>query len=87
MQLNAGVLLDQRRPLRFGFLHAVFAEHARWPASITGSIASAANVFDTATNVTSDGSRSASLQARAICVRTDSSAAVAVMRLPIAQPR
>ena len=46
----------QRRPLGLGLLHAVLAEH-RWPAAITGSIASAPNVFDTATSVTLAGSR------------------------------
>ena len=47
-----------------------FSPNTRWPASITGSIASAPNVFDTAISVTSAGSRPASRQARAISART-----------------
>ena len=34
-----------------------FSPNTRWPAAITGSIASAPKVFDTATSVTSAGSR------------------------------
>src|SRR5215469_17193582 len=46
----------------------------RCPAAITGSIAAAANVFDTATKATLAGSRPASRQARAISARTAESA-------------
>ena len=47
-----------------------FSPNTRWPAAITGSIASAPKVFDTATNVTSAGLRLASRHARAISART-----------------
>lgn len=47
-----------------------FSPNTRWPLTITGSIASAGNVFDTATSVTDAGSRPASLHARAISART-----------------
>ena len=39
---------QQRRPFRLCFLHAVFTENAQPACSITGSMASAGNVFDTA---------------------------------------
>ena len=59
VQLEVRMLLAQRRPFRLGLLHAVLAEHAL-AAAITGSIASAAKVFDTAISVTDEGSRPAS---------------------------
>jgi hypothetical protein len=43
-----------------------FSPNIRCPASITGEIADASNVFDTAINFTVSVSRRASLQARAI---------------------
>ena len=43
-----------------------FSPKARCPASITGEMVSAPNVFETAISVTEPGSRRASLQARAI---------------------
>jgi hypothetical protein len=46
---------------------------------ITGSIASAPKVFDTATSVTVAGSRPASPQARAMSARTFSSPSFPVM--------
>src|SRR6266705_6585409 len=50
-----------------------FSPNTRWPAAITGSIAAASNVFDTATSVTEFGSRPAARQACAISWRTAAS--------------
>ena len=47
-----------------------FSPNTRWPAAITGSIASASNVFEIATSVTDAGSRPASAQALAMASRT-----------------
>ena len=47
-----------------------FSPNTRCPASITGEIADASNVFDTAINITDARSRRASLQARAISCST-----------------
>src|SRR5579862_176120 len=47
-----------------------FSPNARWPAAITGSMASGGKVLDTATSVTDAGSRPASRAARAIPTRT-----------------
>src|SRR6516225_1877718 len=47
-----------------------FSPNTRWPCTITGSIASAPNVFAIATSVTEAGSRRASLHARPISPRT-----------------
>ena len=47
-----------------------FSPNMRWPAAITGSITSGPKVFDTATSVTSAGSRPATRQVRAISERT-----------------
>src|SRR5579864_5942134 len=50
-----------------------FSPNMRCPAPITGSIASASNVFDTAIRVTELRSRRASLQARAMPRSTEAS--------------
>ena len=47
-----------------------FSPNTRWPAAMTGSMASAPKVLETATSVTVAGSRPASRQAAAICSRT-----------------
>src|SRR5258707_5524162 len=47
-----------------------FSPNTRWPASITGVIATASKVLETAISVTDAGSRRASLQARAISCST-----------------
>src|ERR1700730_16037095 len=47
-----------------------FSPNTRWPAAMTGSIASAPNVFEIATSVTVAESRPASRHAVAICSRT-----------------
>jgi thiamine-phosphate pyrophosphorylase len=51
VQRNFGMFLAQRCPLGLGFLHAVFPNTV-WPAAISGRIASAGWVLDTATSVT-----------------------------------
>src|SRR5258707_1843737 len=50
-----------------------FSPNTRWPASITGVIAPASKVLDTAISVTDAGSRRACLQARAISCSTAAS--------------
>ncbi|CAH1679535.1 hypothetical protein CHELA1G2_14562 [Hyphomicrobiales bacterium] len=50
-----------------------FSPKTRWPASSTGRISSAGNVLETATNVTSEGSRPSSRAVRAIASRTAAS--------------
>ena len=50
-----------------------FSPNTRWPAAITGAMASAPNIFEIATSVTSLGSRRAAAQARAISLRTSTS--------------
>jgi len=55
-----------------------FSPKVRWPAAITGSIACASNVLDTATRVTVARSRRASRQARAISSRTAASPVSAI---------
>ena len=69
MQFDARVLPKQRWPFCLGLLYPILA---RTPVGlpIAGSIASAANVFETAISVTSAGSRPASRHARAISART-----------------
>src|SRR5438876_12375244 len=47
-----------------------FSPKTRWPAAITGSIASAPKVFDTAISVTAPGARAALRQAASISART-----------------
>src|SRR5215207_3381724 len=47
-----------------------FSPNTRWPASITGEMAVASNVFDTAISVTDARSRPASLHARAMSCST-----------------
>src|SRR5207247_9442778 len=47
-----------------------FSPKTAWPAAVTGSIASAATVFDIATSVTEAGSRPAARQAASISLRT-----------------
>src|ERR1043165_2533055 len=54
-----------------------FSPNTRWPAAITGSIASAPNVFDTAISVTEAGSRLPSAHAAAISPRTRASEVLA----------
>src|SRR5262249_19672131 len=56
-----------------------FSPNTRWPAAITGSIASAANVLEIATRVTEAGSRRASAQAREIYARTLASGGSSVL--------
>jgi len=56
-----------------------FSPNTRWPAAITGSIASAPNVLEIATRVTEAGSRRASAQARAISARTVASGVSSVL--------
>src|SRR4029077_2657812 len=50
-----------------------FSPNTRWPAAITGAMASAPKVLEIATSVTVAGSRPASRQAAAICSRTAAS--------------
>src|SRR6201994_3851362 len=48
----------------------LFSPHTRWPGAITGTIAPAAKVFETATRVPPFGGRPAVAQASAISRRT-----------------
>src|SRR4051812_23849594 len=55
-----------------------FSPNTRCPAAMTGSIASASKVLETAISVTPEGSRFASLQARTISARTCSSPLISI---------
>src|SRR5580704_6888807 len=52
-----------------------FSPNTRWPAAMTGAMASAPKVLETATRVTSSGRRRATRQASAISRRTAARAA------------
>ena len=72
LQRDLRVPLAQCRPFGLGLLNPV-PPNTCCPAAITGAIASAAKVFDTAMSVTDDGSRPAAAQAAAMSVRTAAS--------------
>ena len=72
MQRDAGMRGHQLGPLALASCTR-FSPKTRCPAAITGVIASASKVFDTATSVTQDRSRRASRQARTISASTKAS--------------